>query len=249
MAIGTIALIYFGSFFIRGTFGFGSGVPAILLGSYILEPHHAVLLLLTCSSISHVQFIWHGIRYADWGVAWIILVFLIPGVIGGVWVFRELSAAWLTLVLGAVITTIVAISLTDIMLRLEERMNIRSPWICGILATLSGWIAGAVGAGANYLTVAYLRHACPTAIKLRATGFTLSTVSIIGRIVVTSIAGLISPQIIAETILLAPVVISGGWLGARFFRTLPDHRFDKVFRVFLLLIAISVIVKGIIQVT
>tara|TARA_Y100001934_G_scaffold77770_1_gene96592 strand:+ start:327 stop:1175 length:849 start_codon:yes stop_codon:yes gene_type:complete len=248
-AIGTIALIYFGSFFIRGTFGFGSGVPAILLGSYILEPHHAVLLLLTCSSISHVQFIWHGVRHADWGVAWVILVFLIPGVIGGVWVFRELSAAWLTLVLGVVITAIVAISFTDVMVRLEERVNIRSPWICGTLATLSGWIAGAVGAGANYLTVAYLRHACPTAAKLRATGFTLSTVSIIGRIIVTSIAGLISPQIIAETIVLAPVVITGGWMGARFFRALPGARVDQVFRVFLLLVAISVIGKGIVQVT
>ena len=110
-------------------------------------------------------------------------------------------------------------------------------------------VAGAVGAGANYLTVAYLRHACPTPAKLRATGFTLSTVSIIGRIIVTSIAGLISLQIIVETILLAPVVISGGWLGARFFRALPGNQFDRVFRVFLLVVAISVIVRGIIQIT
>ena len=74
-----------------------------------------MLLLLTCSSISHAQFIGHGLRYADWGVAKVILIFLIPGVIGGVWVFRELSSAWLTLVLGVVISIIVAISFTDIM--------------------------------------------------------------------------------------------------------------------------------------
>ena len=73
--------------------------------------------------------------------------------------------------------------------------------------------------------------------------------SIIGRIIVTSIAGLISPQIIAETIVLAPVVITGGWMGSRFFRALPGARFDQVFRVFLLLVAISVIGKGIVQVT
>ncbi len=247
-AVGAIGLIYFGSFFVRGTFGFGSGVPAILLGSYILEPHHAVLLLLTCSSISHAQFIGHGLRHADWGVAGVILVFLIPGVVGGVWVFRELSSAWLTLVLGIVISIIVAISFTDVMYRVSERADIRSPWIAGTLATCSGWIAGAVGAGANYLTAAYLRHACPTAHKLRATGFTLSTVSIVGRIVVTSFAGLITPRIVAETIVLAPVVIAGGWLGARFFRALPGARFDTVFRVFLLLVSISVVGKGLWQV-
>ncbi len=247
-AIGIIGLIYFGSFFVRGTFGFGSGVPAILLGSYILEPHHAVLLLLTCSSISHAQFIGHGLRYADWGVAKVILIFLIPGVVGGVWVFRELSSAWLTLVLGVVISIIVAISFTDIMNKVSARADIRSPWISGILATCSGCIAGTVGAGANYLTAAYLRHACPTAHELRATGFTLSTVSIVGRVVVTSFAGLITLQMIAETIVLAPVVIAGGWLGARFFRALPGARFDVVFRVFLLMVSISVVGKGIWQV-
>lgn len=248
ISAGTIGLIYFLSFLVRGTFGFGSGVPAVLFGSYLLDPHHAVLLLLCCSVVSHAQFIWHGVRFADWGVAKVILVFLIPGAIGGVWVFRELSAAWLTLVLGIVISVIVAISFTDVINRLTTRMDIRSPWIGGILATCSGWIVGCIGVGGNYLMGAYLRHACPTAQKLRATGFTVSTVSLLGRLGIVWVAGLLSPQLFAEMIVLAPVVLLGGWTGARFFRALPGERFDLVFRVFLLLVSISVVAKGIAQV-
>ena len=247
-AIGTIGLIYFGSFFVRGAFGFGSGVPAILLASFIIPPHHAVLLLLMSSSVSHSQFIWHGVRYADWGVAKTILIFLIPGVLSGVWVFRELSSAWLTLVLGIIISCIVAISFTDVMNKFAQRVNIRSRWISGALATLAGCIAGSVGAGAMYLMAAYLRQACPTAEKLRATGFTLSTVTIVGRITAAAFAGLISPQLIAETLVLAPIVFTGGWMGAKFFRFLPGEHFDRVFRAFLLTVSIIVVGKGIVQV-
>ena len=46
-AIAAVALIYFVAFSIRGVIGFGSGMPAVLFSSWILDPHHAVLLALT----------------------------------------------------------------------------------------------------------------------------------------------------------------------------------------------------------
>jgi uncharacterized membrane protein YfcA len=244
-AIAFLVAVYFLSFFVRGAFGFGSGVPAVLFGSLILGPHHAVVLSLCCAAISHAQFIVHGLRYADWGVARFVLLFLVPGVVGGVWVFRELDADWLTLLLGVIITTIVALSFTDVMHRIGKSTDIRAPWIVSALASLSGLIAGTTGAGGMYLLAAYLRHACPTAIKLRATGFTVSTVSIVGRAGVMAVAGLITPATIVETALLSPCVILGGWAGARFFRALPGQRFDQAFRAFLLIVSLIIVAKGI----
>lgn len=239
-----LLMLYFGSFFIRGALGFGSGVPAVLLGSLILGPHHAVLLLLTSSCVSHAQFISYGLRHAEWNLARPIMVCLIPGVIIGVWVFQELPPAWLNLLLGIVISGIITLSFTNIVAEFSQRAVFRSPWISGSLACLSGWIAGAVGAGGMYVLAAYLRIVCSCAKQLRATGFTLSTVTIFGRLVTASLAGIISPQLFIETIALAPIILIGGWTGAKVSRRLPSARFDLCFRIFLLTISSIVILKG-----
>ena len=44
-AIGCIVVSYFLGFFVRGTFGFGSNIPILLLTTPILGPHHAIVLV------------------------------------------------------------------------------------------------------------------------------------------------------------------------------------------------------------
>ena len=43
-AIACVIASYFFGFFVRGAFGFGSNMPIVLLTTWLLGPHHAILL-------------------------------------------------------------------------------------------------------------------------------------------------------------------------------------------------------------
>ena len=43
-AIALVHVAYLAGFAIRGSFGFGSNLPAVLVTAWVLGPHHAVLL-------------------------------------------------------------------------------------------------------------------------------------------------------------------------------------------------------------
>jgi uncharacterized membrane protein YfcA len=92
-AIAAVALIYFVPFSIRGVIGFGSGMPAVLFSSWILDPHHAVLLALTTGAAAQAQLMPAGIRHGDWQVARPLMIVVAFAIVFGIWIFGALSDA------------------------------------------------------------------------------------------------------------------------------------------------------------
>jgi uncharacterized membrane protein YfcA len=101
------------------------------------------------------------------------------------------------------------------------------------------------GAGGVMMLAVYLKHACRDYIALRATAALMGTILIFWRLLSTIIAGLVDLQLVAESLLLIPVVYIGGWIGMHVFRRMGADRYYNVFQGLLLISAIGLIIEGI----
>ena len=244
LSIAVVFAIYFLAYFIRGVLGFGSAMPAVLGSAWILPPHDAILLALLTSVFAQVQLLPQGFRDANWKIAKPILAGTIVSVIVGVWIFVSLSTAWLTIVLGLVLSVAV---LTD-MARLAERLASRLPLDGGAvafsLATVAGLIAGVAGAGSNYFLSFYMRWAVPTPREFRATNIVISGFMNLWRALITLVAALITVKLAVEALLVMPAVFAGVWGGRKLTGKLSSERYFALFRWLLLSAAVALIWKG-----
>ncbi len=95
-----------------------------------------------------------------------------------------------------------------------------------------------------YFLTVYLKPACPTPRKLRATNILMGLVFMFWHFAVAAFAGLISLSLLVESLLLLPVVYLGVTVGTGFFGALSDARFYRIFQVILLLMAMGLVWKG-----
>lgn len=246
--IAAVVVIYLMTFILRGAIGFGSVTPTVLLTSWVLEPHHAVLLALTTTVAAQGQLLPEGFRHGDWRITRPIMAAICISIVAGIFVFIRLEAQWLTLIIGVVMCWTVFMEYRKLLDRLGKYIDMRAPRTAFALASISGLIAGAVGAGGMLFLAVYLKHACETAQKLRATALLVSGLYMIWRFIVALAAGLISANLILETVLLLPVTYLGGWIGIRYFRSLTDERFFRLFQVLLMVLAVGLVAKGLTQI-
>jgi len=55
--------------FIRGAFGFGLNMPIVILTTFLLGPHHAVLLALLTTVVAQINLLPSAMKDADWPAA------------------------------------------------------------------------------------------------------------------------------------------------------------------------------------
>lgn len=242
--IGVFAAHGFGCF-IRGAFGFGSNMPIVLATTFLLEPHHAVLLALLTTVVAQLNLLPAAVHDADWVVARPLMVGLVVGTGLGTWLFTVLSADWLVLVLGVLLCTIVLMDAFEVIARLTRHLDLRSARLATAFSFTGGAMGGLSGGGAFYFLVVYMRHACDTARALRGTNIALSMLVMVTRVVVVVLAGRMTLSLIVEGILLTPFVIAATWFGSHVFRTTTPARFFTALRFLLLAGAVALIFKGI----
>lgn len=247
-AIAAVFAMHFMGFFIRGAFGFGSNMPIVLVTTWILGPHHAILLVLLCTFAAQVHLLPQGLKTADWEVTRPLVAGVIVGITTGTWLFTILAADWLTLVMGSLITFIIVMDSLKVLQWLSARIDLRSRWVTSSLAAGSSVVGAVSGGGAFYFLVIYLKLACKDPAGLRGTNLALSAVFIVGRIILLSWYGLFTPQLLAEASLLLPVVFLGTWSGTRFFHTSSPERFYIALQILLFCAAIALLGKGIMRV-
>ncbi len=246
--IACVFATHFFGFFIRGAFGFGSNMPIVLITTWILGPHHAILLVLLTTIVAQLHLLPQGVKTADWAVMRTLVVGMLAGIFIGTWLFTILAADWLTLVMGVLVTVVVAMDGFKLLQRLSDRIDLRSPWVASSLATTSSAIGAVSGGGAFYLLVVYLKLACSTPAALRGTNITLSGMFIIWRFLLVAYYGLITPQLLIEAALLVPAVFLGTWTGTRFFHASTPERFYVALQILLVVAALALIGKGIARV-
>ena len=247
-AVAAVAAIHFFGSFIRGAFGFGSNMPIVLLSTWILGPHHAILLSVLSTLVAQAHLLPQGMRSADWPVAKPLIAGLAVGIVGGTWLFTQIAPDWLTLILGILIGAIVLMDRTRALERLSRTIDIRSRPVTTTLAITSATVGTVSGGGALYFLVTYLRLACATPTALRGTNVMLSTVFTVGRVGSLIVAGMITPTLVVEGVLIAPVVLAATWIGARAFRRTSVPVFYAALQALLLLAAGALVVRGLLRI-
>ncbi len=101
-------------------------MPIILLTAWLLEPHHAILLVVFTAAAAQVHLFPQGFGSADWQVTKPLVVGMFVGVALGTWLFTVLAADWLMLVMGVVITIIVAMDRLRILERMTRFIDLRA---------------------------------------------------------------------------------------------------------------------------
>jgi uncharacterized membrane protein YfcA len=241
---GAVAL----GFFIRGAFGFGSNLPLVLITTWIVGPHHAIVLTLVISAFAQIHLAPQGVRTADWSVFRTLIVGFLLGSVGGVLVFATLNADWLTITMALLIVAILIMDYYNTFARLQQFMDLRSRRVAIPLATLSGLVGSVSGGGGLYLLVAYLKLACANARALRGTTMMLSVVFQMARFVALAVAGYISLNILIESLSVMPAMLAGAVAGKRLFDRLSEARFFRAIQAVLLLGAGLLLIKGLFQI-
>lgn len=245
ISIVVVLVIYFFAFFIRGILGFGSAMPAILGSAWVLPPHDAVLLALLTSVFAQIQLLPQGFHDANWKIAKPILAGTLVSTVIGVWIFISLSTAWLTIVLGLVLSVAVLTDMARLAERLASKLRLDGAGFAFSLATLAGLISGVAGAGSNYFLSFYIRWAAPTPRVFRATNIVISGFMNFWRALIALVAGLITIKLTVEALLMMPAVYAGVWGGRILTGRLSAQRYFGLFRWLLLLAAAALIWKGI----
>ena len=246
-AIGGIVVIYFLAFAARGAIGFGAIAPAIVLTSWVIPPHHAVLLAMIAATVPQLHLLPEGLRGGDWKVCRPVFLALALSIAAGVWLFAALSSDSLSLALGAIMTLIILLDMGQWLNRFAEKVDLRAYPVAFGLATAIGLVTGVAGAGGMMMLSVYLKHACRDHVSLRATAILLGTMLTLWRVLATAVIGLIDWQLIVESVLLMPVVYAGIWIGTRWFRTMTPKAFYRVFQGVLLVSAAGLMLEGLLQ--
>ncbi len=247
-AVICVFVAHFIGFFIRGAFGFGSNMPIVLLTTWLLGPHHAILLVIFTATVAQVHLFPQGFRTADWTVTRPLILGMFVGVAVGTWLFTILAADWLTLLMGILITVVVAMDRLRLLERLTQYVDIRARAVTSTLAAISGGVGTVSGGGGIYFLVIYLKLACKTAASLRGTNLILAGFFILVRVALLVPTGLITAPLLIEAALLSPVVLLGTWAGTRAFHVAEPRRFYDALQLLLLLAALALMFRGIAKV-
>ena len=247
-AIASVFLAHFVGFFIRGAFGFGSNMPIVLLTTWVLGPHHAILLVALTSGIAQLHLLPQGFRHTDWPIVRRLTFGLLAGIVFGVWAFAELEADWLMLLLGLLLVLILLMDRLKLIERMRRTFDLRSHRVATALAAISGSVGTVSGGGGLYFLVVYLKLVCPGPVALRSTNVFLSGAFMIARLALLTLAGLFSPEMVLEALLIAPVVFLGSWAGTRTFHRTAPERFYQWLQLILLAAALALFVKGLLYV-
>ena len=236
-------------FFIRGAFGFGSNLPLVLIVTWVLGPHHAIVLTLVVSAFAQIHLAPQGVRSADWSVFRTLILGLLIGSTLGVAVFSALRADSLTIVMGLLIVAIIVMDRYEAFAHLQKFVDLRAKRVAIPLATLSGMVGSVSGGGGLYLLVAYLKIACADTRSLRGTNMMLSVVFQMARFLALGIAGFISLEILIEGISLLPMMLLGAISGKGLFDRLSEAGFYSAIQLVLLLGASLLLIKGVLQIS
>lgn len=243
-----LAIVYTGSFTVKGVFGMGAMPAIVLLSALVLDAHHAVLLAMLVVTYSQVQFVPESFKYGDWKLCGLLAIGYAPTVIVGVWIFDRLTNAWLGVVVGFLLVGAVLAELVIPQNRIRE-VALKSPRFGAIfMAAICGVLNGIVGAGSLILLSIYLKNLFDDSRTFRATILLISILVSVWRFLVQYSKGIITPSLVGESLVFFPAAYLGVFLGIRLFKSIPSNEFFRLFRIFLVITAMIIVIRNLMQI-
>lgn len=228
--ITALGLIYLCAFFVKGMFGFGAVPLLIVAGSFVVEPHHSVILAAVTNLLTHMHYMPDGWRNGERALVWRLAIFVVPAIAVGVAVFARLGGDSLSVLAGIIILGSILVDALGLLDPLAPTVRRQARIVGPVFGIITGFISGLVGAGSIAFVGLYIRMFAPDKQGFRATIILMTAVIMVWRTVVLAGAGLITSALVAEALLLLPAALLSGAIGARLSKRLTDRVFFTAYR-------------------
>lgn len=239
-----LALVFGASFFVKGVFGYGAVPLLIVTGSFVVEPHHIVVLAALTNLLTHAQYLPDGLAHGRRDITLRLAVTLVPTIALGVWIFARMGGASLNVIAGLVI-------LASIIADARNLLNPLAPWVranarlaAPVFGFIAGLISGIIGAGAVSFISLFVRIFAPDKQGFRATIILVTAVILVWRSIVLAATGQATLTIALEAAIMLPGGLIAGVVGARLSRRLSDASFFSAYRLVLSVGAVAMIARG-----
>ncbi|MEY4669566.1 MAG: hypothetical protein RL518_2265 [Pseudomonadota bacterium] len=196
-----------GSFFIQGVFGFGGGLIAVPLLSFITDPKTSVTLVML------FQVLVGGLIFPvrnkiDWPTLGKILPWLFLGVLLGLFFLQRVSSSLISQILGTYLIVYALVSAA----KLSKKLGTLTANMAMVSGVTSGFIQGLFGTGGPML-VTYLREKCPEQTVFRASVIAGLFILNIIRLCVSFPSGMLSHSVLDIALPTAPFVLIALFVG------------------------------------
>jgi uncharacterized membrane protein YfcA len=222
----TLIVVFAGALaggFVAGLAGFGTGITALGIWLYVVEPAQGATLVVLCSVVSQVQTIptiWHAIDRRR------VLPFIVPGLIGvplGTLLLEHVSPDAFRLAIGGLLLAFSTFMLCGRRLHLRWGGRVAD----GFVGFFGGILGGLAGLSGPLPTMwATLRKWGKDERRSVFQAFNLTV--LVAALVMHAAAGLLTLDVWRLFLAALPGTILGAWLGARTYLRLSDKNFHDV---------------------
>lgn len=202
----------------------GLGVLAVPLMSWVIAPQLAASIMLPILVAADMLGIWGWRGRCDWRVLNTVLPGAVIGIVLGALVFGLLDVRWIKLILGVECVLFVAHRVFA-RASIEARAADRPRWPAGTFwGTLSGFTSTIAHAGAPPL----MHYFLPLKLEReRLVGTVVFYFTIINatKLLPYGLLGLLDFSSLSTSLVLAPAVPIGYWIGLKLVRNTPERVF------------------------
>ena len=236
LALAPVAVL--AAYIIFAVSGFGSTLIAIPLLAHIFPLKFAVpvvVILDAAASFSQGIRLRHGLNKRD---VLPLLPFLVAGMLIGVSILVSVPGDILLPILGAFVAAY------GLYYAIKRESAFRfGRWMAAPFGLLGGTTSSVFGVGGPFY-VMYLAGRGSTPEEIRATMPVIFMFTTVGRILLFSIAGLISREVLITAALLVPVMFVGLWLGNRLHLNISRDHAVRVIGTLLTLSGASLLLRS-----
>lgn len=238
--IGIISIIILFASIAEAAFGFGGGLIAILLLSFVIGLQTSVTLFLIFQTLKGILLL-RGARLVAWNKLWLVTLTLPLGALFGFLSLNRFDARWIAIALGVYLLGYVANRwVTFGHRRWPPRHMLPSQVVVGMLG---GYVQGLIGSGGPLLAAYLGSHN----LQRDVFRFSLIWVLFVANAFRMSLAvtyGVLNSEICALATCCSPAYGVALIIGYRLTRILTETQFSVIMSVLLALSAISLLIRN-----
>lgn len=221
---------------VRGTTGFGGAMVMTPPLSLLWGPYDAIVIALLLEVIGAAQLLRSALENVRWRSIVPILAPALAMIPAGVALLVAIDSALARRLIAGVVVFFSSLMLAGIRYQGQQRLTTSVA-----LGILSGVLLGVTSIGAPPVIVYLLAGPDPAA-TTRANLIIYVTTMSLGGLVVLGFKDIVTVELLARTLLLAPFLLGATWAGHRLFGLLSEQLFRRLALGFLLAASLVILV-------
>lgn len=239
-----LILAYLLAFVIKGMFSYGAVPPMILMGALVMPPHQAVIVAGLVNFSSQWLLLPEGLKNAHRPIAWRMIIFIIPALAVGVFVFRELPSGPLQFTVGLLLLLMLLAEFSSLRDKIEPIAHRNVAIFSAVSSMIAGVLAGIVGAGAMIFLSVLLRSLLPEKATFRGTVILIMTFMLVFRTFLLAVTGMIAWADVIIAAMLLPVAGVGLPIGRALSQSMSNDTYFTSYRWLMIFAALLLMARA-----